>query len=147
MIRIINIVRQILNDIKEALDEFIIHENCTTLQSTNNPVHNNTTQEEEKRTQILNLDPLNPRHLIHQIHQQSMQPRRDLLFLLPIPRLQQLQQPGEQALLIHHPKRHVMLSTVKEQERYDEVKSRRVVILHHQTSISEPDPHHPQGRN
>ena len=61
MIWIGNIVREILYDVKKTANEIVVHEHCI------NPLsvtHSSCLETPAVHTQILNLHPLNPRHLV-----------------------------------------------------------------------------------
>ena len=111
MIRIGNIVREVFDDIKETTNEIVIHENCT-------QAHNQLPAAAHvypKRTQIFNLDPLYPRHLIHKVHQQTMK-TGVAIQIRSSHRLYKLEETRKRALLIQHLKHCFILSPVKEDE-------------------------------
>ena len=78
-----------------------------------------------RRTEICKLDPLDPGHLIEQLHEQSMQ---SCLFFSS-PSMYKFEEAGKCAFIIHDLERDFVVPPVEEKERDDEVQDIGSVIL------------------
>src|SRR6478609_9009222 len=101
MIRIMRIVRQLLNQCEKIMDEFIVH-----------------------HSQVVDSKSFHTRHLVHKLQKKAMQTR-----VLISAAIDQLQESGE-ASLVHHAREHgLILAPVEEKKRNNSVQRPSLIFL------------------
>lgn len=104
MIRIVHIVRDILDNPKQVVNKRIIH-----------------------HQDVVSSQSLHPRHLVHELQQESLQPWVVLRALSPA--IDQLQQPWKACLINHSREQRLLAMTVEEQQtRYCRQRPRIVLL-------------------